>query len=104
MEKQTIFRKVKPDINKLELDKVYFGLVYGEEMHSLEWHLHGDRDEYADFFTMDGERVFFDEVDWILEEVELPSKEEITEAYLLEKDFINNPALYGANYILNLLK
>jgi hypothetical protein len=39
-----------------------------------------------------------------IEEIELPSEEEVTKSYLDYKGFINNPALWGANFILNKLK
>lgn len=43
-------------------------------------------------------------VQYWIEEIELPSEEEVTEAYINHKGHINNPALFGANYILNKLK
>lgn len=104
MEKLKIFRKVKPDENKLELDRDYFGLVYGEEIHSLQWRLHGDRDEYADFFIRDDEKVFFDEVDWILEEVTINTVIQPTRRGKIPTSEYSEGFIEGANYILNLLK
>lgn len=98
MSKQTVFKKVMVT-DRLPNKRTYVATI--NTLGGIDTLYHIGNGEFTN------SHVSIDTLHYIeswLEEIELPSEEEVTEAYINHKGHINNPALFGANYILNKLK
>lgn len=94
MSKETIYRKVAVSERMPSVEGIYF----------VGWDKGMIRVRQYKLGSFIDPSVLYPEPDYWLEKVELPSEDEITQHYLSHKGHINNPALFGANYILRKIK